>query len=1170
MSTSHALDALQLPLRGRQVIEASAGTGKTWTLAALYLRLVLGHGRGGAGLLPPEILVMTFTEAATAELRERIRHRLSTAAQCFDAHARGQAVPPGVTEDDYLRRLRESLPPTDWPRCAMQLHAAADWMDEAAIYTIHGWSRRMLAQHALTSGHLFEQTHLENRDQLLRQLVQDYWRQWFYPLNTALLRALSPVIGATPDDWLHRLRDRWQQHERRPQVWAEPSQTPAQVVTEWQAWDARCQASAAQARAAWHDGVLADLQATPIPRAQARYYGNWLEQLQQWASDATTAPDLKLLARFGRSKLAAAGWAKAEAHAFFGWLDDHLQDLQAQPDLETPLIDHAAFHVGEAFRHAKAQRAAFDFADLLQQLHNALVHDTGTLAQTIRRQYPVALVDEFQDTDPWQYGSLDRIYAVDAVDAQHALVMIGDPKQAIYGFRGADLQTYLAARQQALALDPAAVHTLDTNHRSSAALVRALTHVFTREAHPFSLNPQATQHIDFVSVQARADVADWTAGPDAAALTVWHLPTGDKPWNKPAHLHRLANVFADHMARLLNQSLAVPGDMAVLVRNQDEADAMRDALRARHIPSVYLSDRSTVFATPEAVDLWRVLRALAAPRALAPVRAAVASGLWGLSLPALEQCLGDEAEWEALLARCHDWHQRWQQHGVLPMLHHWLHHEQVAARLLAAPDGERRLSNLLHLGELLQHAATGLQGPHALLRWLAEQIQQPPTQADAQKMRLETDAQCVQVITYHKSKGLEYPLVFMPFGGSFAYESAPEDDEVASTVEEDLRLIYVALTRAKRAVWLGLAETTRDLHSDGSKRSAFSHLLQRQTRGDLAAQLNTLWGDCADIRIAPAPEPTGEVYRASSEGQTAQAALTPQRSHPRLWWTASFSALTRGLIASSSDDESFADALTDADADTDGRDEAPAHDAPWQSFPAGARYGTLLHDLLEWQSQHGWPLVNDPTAHAADWQHLLRQKTQWLQLPPASVAQLEPWLKKILRTPLPLSDAPALALHTLAPSQLWAEMAFHLEVQRLPATHIDRWVQQHLFAGQTRPALQARQLQGMLTGFLDLVFEHDGRYWVVDYKSNRLDRYDAPALQAAVLHKRYEVQYTLYLLALHRLLQARLPDYDYDRHIGGAVYCFLRGIESPGAGVHLQRPPRALIEQLDAACREGV
>ena len=171
MSTSHALDALQLPLRGRQVIEASAGTGKTWTLAALYLRLVLGHGRGGAGLLPPEILVMTFTEAATAELRERIRHRLSTAAQCFDAHARGQAVPPSVTEDDYLRRLRESLPTTEWPRCAMQLHAAADWMDEAAIYTIHGWSRRMLAQHALTSGHLFEQTHLDNRDQLLRQLV---------------------------------------------------------------------------------------------------------------------------------------------------------------------------------------------------------------------------------------------------------------------------------------------------------------------------------------------------------------------------------------------------------------------------------------------------------------------------------------------------------------------------------------------------------------------------------------------------------------------------------------------------------------------------------------------------------------------------------------------------------------------------------------------------------------------------------------------------------------------------------------------------------------------------------------------------------------------------------------------------------------------------------------
>jgi len=540
----------------------------------------------------------------------------------------------------------------------------------------------------------------------------------------------------------------------------------------------------------------------------------------------------------------------------------------------------------------------------------------------------------------------------------------------------------------------------------------------------------------------------------------------------------------------------------------------------------------------------------------------------------------------------------WQQQGVLPMLHHWMHSQGVAQRLLLKMDGERRLSNLLHLGELLQHAAQSLQGEHALVRFLGEQIHSPTESADAQKMRLETDAQCVQVITYHKSKGLQYPLVFVPFAGSFKTETAAkssfvEDDEdntdkeAPSSVEEDMRLLYVALTRAQRALWLGMAETYGDISGDAAKgtlkQSATAQLLKRQARGDLATQLHTLWGSCADITVQTMPNDKVVVYQAPTESAAVQGALTPQRTHHSLWWTASFSAITRGLVSESKRDEAVADAITDAKTDAlndplhDGSVHqsilaaTPAPDperiSAWQCFPAGARYGTLMHDLLDWLSQNDWPVANAhaPTWAQQAWANLLERKASWLQLEEVPRTQLEPWLKAVVQTPLPLHtlNAAPLTLCELSPEHMWPEMEFNLEVNHVSAAALDQRIQAHVLQGAPRPALQARMMQGMLTGSLDLVLQHDGRYWVVDYKSNKLPSYDSATLQDAVLHKRYDVQYVLYTLALHRLLKVRLPGYDYNQHMGGAVYVFLRGIQSAGAGVHGMKPPFELIAQLD-------
>ncbi len=1199
------LDVLKLPLQGRQIIEASAGTGKTWTLAALYVRLVIGHGRHPAApLKPAQILVMTFTDAATAELRERIRKRLQETAWFLD-ECLAQRQPKG---DPFLNDLSEQLTPAEQAQAAALLHAAAQNMDEAAIFTIHAWSRRMLGSFALQSRDVFEQTHLDNPQTLLHDLVNDYWRRCYYPLPLAAQSVLYSLWQGNPHKLLLAIQTLWQNQDRTPhsESLCAPDD-PATALTPFLQWQNQCADLEKQIRLAWQPSVAEALLAAQsqkrIKGSRADYFATWVRKLQAWINQAHDI-STKDLNHFGLNHLTDKGWSQAQDFSVFSLIDELLLQREKKPDCHAPLVAHAAFEVRQAYREAKLQLCAFDFQDLLQRLHTALRADQGEMAAAIREQYPVAMVDEFQDTDPWQYESLDRIYHRHAVDPQsNAWVMIGDPKQAIYSFRGANLKTYLDARQQALVDHPHAVHSLHSNFRSTPRLVNALNHVFAQVPGFFA---SAHGQIDYVPVNSQSSEVPLkdAHGQAFKPLQVLYLPVPEDSEqayrSSPLHLQHMAEGFASTMVDMLHHHTDVqPSDMAVLVRSHAHAKAMQMALRKRHIPSVFLSDHGNVYQSEEAQDLWRLLRAIATPRQSQWMRSAMASRLWGLSLAQLPAFLHDEAHVDALSESCQRWLSQWQQQGVLPMLYSWMHEQHIAARLLASPLGERRLTNLLHLGELLQEASQHLQGPQALLQYLSDNLQLSSDLPETQKMRSETDAQCVQIVTFHKSKGLEYPLVFVPFLGSFSAKEkgtakVSDDNEEASditetSVDEDTRLLYVALTRAKRGLWLGLAPTRDafiDVKSKGkgkepeqAQRSAVARLLKRQSKDDLANQLQAAWGGCEDIAIQTMPKPHHRLYQGLGEYAATQAACTPQRTAHRLWWTASFSSLTRGLEAGTPREEAYTDGLNDATdsaaTDTAMLDTTTPH--AWQHFPAGARYGTLLHDLLQYQAEQAWPLAQ-VAEHDTAWLSLLQRKADWLQLANEEQALLQPWLSRIVSARLPLraADAPhqtlgePLVLQSLTPDHLWAEMEFSLPVGQLGSTELDDLIQHHVLPGLERPALQHKVLQGMLSGFMDLVLQHDGRYWVLDYKSNLLSNYQAPELVTAILAKRYEVQYVLYTLALHRLLQSRLPDYHYEQHMGGAVYLFLRGIDTPHAGVHALRPPWALIEQLDQCFAKDV
>jgi exodeoxyribonuclease V beta subunit len=559
------------------------------------------------------------------------------------------------------------------------------------------------------------------------------------------------------------------------------------------------------------------------------------------------------------------------------------------------------------------------------------------------------------------------------------------------------------------------------------------------------------------------------------------------------------------------------------------------------------------------------------------------------------------------------------------MLRRLLNDFDVPARLLASDagsgfDGERILTDLLHLAELLQQASVLLDGEHALIRHLAEQCRDASRGAgdDARQIRLESDADLVQVVTVHKSKGLEYPLVFLPFAADHRQTTKDDlplkwhdaqgrlqlglraDEEILERADrerlgEDLRKLYVALTRARHATWVGLAPLA------GLEGGAFGYLLGGGAvlaPDGLAQALDALRGDCASIAVVEAPEPAPASLPDALMDRFAPAGparrLGPARiSAPVVrepWWIASYSALRtvvgddparlatparapadtptedrfREMQAVQTDASGTAE-LSPSTSSIDARDRLPAA-GTIHAFPRGPEAGTFLHDLLEWAAT---PSFAEAAADPVRLRDTIARRCQvrgWSQW----IGPLTVWLESFLSTPLPV---PAMGAHPAATFRLVdltgavPEMEFWLAAHRADTREIDRLVCTYTLDRAPRPALQTNVLNGMLKGFMDLVFEHEGRYYVADYKSNWLGpdaaAYTPEAMRAEILHARYELQYVLYLFALHRLLKARLPDYDYDRHVGGAVYLFLRGIEAPSRGLHAERPPRALIESLD-------
>jgi exodeoxyribonuclease V beta subunit len=1169
------LDVQTLPLNGVRLIEASAGTGKTYTISSIYVRLILGHEC--TALTPENILVVTFTRAATEELRDRIRKRLKQVLTDFQA---------GASQDAFVAMLLENI--TDHDEAISRLKDAIQLMDLAAIYTIHSFAQRLLRQHGVEANVAGEFELILDEGDILLQAAQDVWRANVYPLSgTSLELVLSK--WKTPEDILKDCRgllyknvtfhlgesaldlssahEKFQSaFERFKELWLKEGHSFIQAIEE----NPKANGTFVKSLGTNQKHVTRFVLGEPVK-----------------SKDLSTA--LKKFTPQGMQKSVNKG-GESIVHRISG-------AAQTLLDYQEPYEQAKAFElrrwrmsfveqIKSRVQLLKQQKQLMATDDLLLRLNQALERHDEVLLKPIREQFPVAMVDEFQDTDDVQYNVFRTLYVSDQqtseLDSKElALFMIGDPKQAIYKFRGADIFTYIQAKQEV-----EASYSLDTNYRSTAQLVDGVNHIFTRHSEAFIYDDS----IPFVPVKAK-DVARPLRldGQTQSAIT-WRYLNGDQQdvKTKGALTSVLADDCAEHITQLLNKAkeelatindnVITAKDIAVLVRNRHQAQIVKKALTQRGVGCVYVGQES-VFDSDEAAALLMLMHAVHS-LSEKPFRNALAHPIWRLPISILRQHMNNEQLWETQLEQLYHCHEIWSRQGIMPMVMHWLHCHSLPAKWLSESNGERTLTNMMHLGELLQQASVELQGMQGLLSWFDKQVTSALVgEAEQKQLRLESDANLVQIVTIHKSKGLEYPIVYLPFLWD-GKESKDEvfydvntqalrcdlvgdyaDQRIQEGLAEEIRLLYVALTRAASQCYVSMPELPDKgkIRSDIMASAIWYVLFHKQEANVLSALKEWCESYSSVFQIE---NPSDTVTVLSKESVTEELkAKTFVGEITREWQLSSFSSLVRHHHAPHSARFNLDDDQTSNQGAPAGALDVQADEQPSSfTFPKGAHAGNFLHTLLEEVD------FTQSVDEMSDVDELIQSLLERFGIESHWLETVKQWLGVILSTPL---QHAGLSLSALDESAKQVEMEFYFPIEKLSAHDFNRVLNEYSVLSCPVDNVSFKTIKGMLKGFIDLTFVWKDQYFILDYKSNHLGMattdYQKPALELAMSEHRYDIQLVLYTLALHRLLRLRMSHYDYDQHIGGGYYLFLRGMNLSGLeGQFFHKPDRRLIEALDS------
>ncbi len=1119
-----------MDLSGHALIEASAGTGKTYTITSLFLRFLLE-----LELEVRNILIVTFTQAATEELRDRVRKRLREALDC----ARGKKC-----EDEFISSLLERASKScGREKVRFMLERTIISLDEAAVFTIHGFCQRMLTEYAFETGSAFDAELVPSQDDILLEAASEFWRRKFYQAEP-WLGSVAASLFSEPGKMLGTLRALL----GPVPVKTEPAANLKRCLEEKTGLDNGIR----ELKELWRgerEEIIRTLVEDKALKRQKKVLKN--EGIQGAAAAIDELFNRKDLSAFSidgvdevpfslefLSRYLKKGFESPAFHPFFRKWDEVRASCRLWcVRLKSALINETVTGIKEISWEIKERRGYLSFDDLLVRMDRALSSSEGKdLANTIRHRFRAALIDEFQDTDPVQYSIFERIYPVPERDR---LVLIGDPKQSIYGFRGADIFTYLKAGSR---VGRRRKFGLVKNWRSSPGLVEAVNFLFSRPDRPFVYGD-----IPYIEVESRDPWLPRLMDPGLPGDFIIWRPGGKREQNeKSAVMNRgtarktISQGCAVEIVRLLDggkkQEIQVEevegitrplkaGDIALLVKSAAHAGEVKDALSRAGISCVYHA-RESVFSTGEAGEFLMMLKAVAGPGDIGALSTAAATEAAGWTAAEIDELQRNETKWNELSSIFQELHSLWQKSGFLVMFRVMIHRLGIASRLLSLPGGERRLTNWFQLSELFEEAAHDAPGMDGGLSWLAARISLQQSVADRQQLRLESDRELVPIMTIHGGKGLEFPVVFVPFAwdisstqkrkgptryfdrqrGCYVADMADTDKARAEAenqrLAEELRLLYVALTRARVRCYISWGNFR------GAEKSALQYLM-RET-GDTELQ------KCRAVKITAIPENGAGAGGTSGSAACLYSVRTVERPVRQVFGVESFSSL---ILDEHSEIEEPA------------AQERPAAPPPQErnifSFPRGAGPGNCIHSVLEtmdFSTENAENLLENCRRSLAAW----GLDTKW-----------EFVLSEMVQNVVSTEILPGISLRDIPAGKMVREMEFTSFFRKGKDEAGKR-------LSEGARLLLSRYNKGMIRGFIDLLFHKGGRYFVADYKGNylgdSLDDYQLPALQRAMVERGYHLQAEIYALALHRLLSKNLAGYSFRKNFGGVIYLFARGI----------------------------
>ncbi len=1209
MHSHTPLDLMQMPLEGTSLIEASAGTGKTFTIANLFLRLILEKA-----LEVRKILVVTFTEAATKELRDRIRHTLNdTLRAACSSHSNG---------NDTLRGLLRQVPgPNPLASAEKRLRNALICFDEASIFTIHGFCKRVLDENAFESAVRFDTELVSDQGYLVQEITDDFWRMHFIS-STAFLDAVAKR-GRITYGALTSLADRI---VRNPTLTLIPEAAPGTLENLTRAhadlrreWDAAADTIKNVLRA-----PDSGFSKSKNPFRKAALEG-FIAAVGQACTTQPPPEALGALSLFTTTHIAGClktGFAPPELR-FFDLCEAYTRAEQAYGIwIRHQYADYLKSELAKRKQTANIQ----SFDDLLTTVQKALRADNDSpLTRAIKKKFDAALIDEFQDTDPIQYEIFDTVFN----QKGKSLFLIGDPKQSIYGFRGADIFAYI---QAAARIPPGRKFTLHSNWRSESQLVSAINQFFSQAENPFVLG----NAVSYIPVRAAGQSVGnasplHIAGDTVGSLVLWSLNrenTGNtrKNPNKAQARETAATAVVAEIARILALSArgqaridtrpVTPSDLAVLVTRNADAQLFKTHLGKLGIPAV-ISQAGNIFQAAEAREMTHILAAMSAPGNPVKLNTALATSLVGCPAGEILAFMEDDTrltDYEFHLDRFADYHELWEARGFMAAFRKFMSDYQVRRKLLAHTYGERRLTNVLHLAELI-HTAVSEQdlGLNGVLNWIREQRVSEEAREE-QELRLERDDEAVQILTVFRSKGLQFPIVFCPF--MWQQNAAPRDDGIIfhadnryyldigtdqhgqahkalaarENLSELVRLLYVALTRAQNRCYLTFgrigtpAATALDYILTGGSPmekeicqqtiNRIKHL-DEDALGDIVAQ--QMAGPENGITLSSAITPVPEPYQPPDDHTRANLTcrvFNPAEKISQDWKIASFSMLAAEKLPTGSHATLHRLKADEFVSGPVAVQPAPGH--TFFAFPGGTLTGSCIHAIFENLDFAMRDAIQDRVLIET-----MLQKFGLDEPAPGSVTgspraeSVYCMARAVLQAPL-MPGRADFTLGRIPAERRIPELEFYFPVKHFTAKTLQAVFARFIdtenvgTAGFTEKlgALEFHPVQGFMRGFIDLVFEFEGKYYLLDWKTNHLGNhyadYAAEHLAESMAKALYNLQYYIYTVALHKYLASRISEYTYERHFGGVFYLFVRGIhpEHPESGIFYDRPPSRMVAAL--------